>query len=117
MAATPAINDCVLVLKRHGFSVLREIAAARYHGRHYENATEKTSPYRKLLSTLEPGERLAAMASLLHLDRHGSSLAAALISASGLAPADWLRAYVDIHRRLRLHLPLPVSAARQRGTA
>ncbi|MER7249619.1 IucA/IucC family siderophore biosynthesis protein [Kribbella sp. NPDC000426] len=113
MAATPAINDWVhsvvsndLVLKRYGFSVLREIAAAGYHNRYYENATAKTSPYRKMLSalwrespvpSLEPGERLATMASLLHVDRHGASLAAALVRASGLAPTDWLRAYVDAY--------------------
>ncbi|MEV0804484.1 IucA/IucC family siderophore biosynthesis protein [Kribbella sp. NPDC050281] len=113
MAATPAINDWVfdlvendLVLKRYGFSVLREIAAAGYHNRYYEAATQRTSPYRKMLSALwrespvpalESGERLATMASLLHVDRHGSSLAAALIRASGLAPADWLRAYVDAY--------------------
>ncbi|TDW19404.1 IucA/IucC family protein [Kribbella kalugense] len=119
MAATPAINDWAhslvsndLVLKRYGFSVLREIAAAGYHNRYYENATDKTSPYRKMLSalwrespvpTLEPGERLATMASLLHVDRHGSSLAAALVRASGLAPADWLRAYVDAYLIPLLH--------------
>ena len=119
MAATPAINDWVyslvendVVLKRYGFSVLREIAAAGYHNRYYEAATEKTSPYRKMLSalwrespvpTLEPGERLATMASLLHVDRHGSSLAAALIRASGLAPADWLRAYIDAYLIPLLH--------------
>ncbi|MEU4289679.1 IucA/IucC family siderophore biosynthesis protein [Kribbella sp. NPDC026596] len=113
MAATPAINDWVhglvsndLVLKRYGFSVLREIAAAGYHNRYYENATAKTSPYRKMLSALwresplpglEPGERLATMASLLHVDRHGASLAAALIRASGLEPAAWLRAYIDAY--------------------
>ncbi|RZU18652.1 siderophore synthetase component [Kribbella rubisoli] len=119
MAATPAINDWVhsvvsndLVLKRHGFSVLREIAAAGYHNRYYENATDKTSPYRKMLSalwresplpSLEPGERLATMASLLHVDRHGASLAAGLVRASGLAPADWLRAYVDAYLIPLLH--------------
>jgi siderophore synthetase component len=119
MAATPAINDWVhsvvendVVLKRYGFSVLREIAAAGYHNRYYENATDKTSPYRKMLSalwrespvpSLEPGERLATMASLLHVDRHGASLAAALIRASGLAPADWLRAYVDAYLIPLLH--------------
>ncbi|WP_406051877.1 IucA/IucC family protein [Kribbella sp. NBC_00889] len=113
MAATPAINDWVFdlvendpVLKRYGFSVLREIAAAGCHNRYYEAATQRTSPYRKMLSALwrespvpalESGERLATMASLLHVDRHGSSLAAALIRASGLAPADWLRAYVDAY--------------------
>ncbi|TCO45474.1 ferric iron reductase FhuF-like transporter [Kribbella antiqua] len=119
MAATPAINDWVyrlvendLVLKRYGFSVLREIAAAGYHNRYYESATEKTSPYRKMLSALwrespvpalEPGERLATMASLLHVDRHGASLAAALIRASGLAPADWFRAYIDVYLIPLLH--------------
>ncbi|MFI6833446.1 IucA/IucC family protein [Kribbella sp. NPDC050241] len=113
MAATPAINDWAfdlvendLVLKRYGFSILREIAAAGYHNRYYEAATQRTSPYRKMLSALwrespvpalESGERLGTMASLLHVDRHGSSLAAALIRASGLAPADWLRAYVDAY--------------------
>ncbi|WP_371404378.1 IucA/IucC family siderophore biosynthesis protein [Kribbella sp. NBC_00662] len=119
MAATPAINDWVhsvvsndLVLKRYGFSVLREIVAAGYHNRYYENATDKTSPYRKMLSalwrespvpSLEPGERLATMASLLHVDRHGDSLAAALVRASGLAPADWMRAYVDAYLIPLLH--------------
>jgi siderophore synthetase component len=119
MAATPAINDWVhsvvsndLVLKRYGFSMLREIAAAGYHNRYYENATDKRSPYRKMLSalwresplpSLEPGERLATMASLLHVDRHGASLAAALVRASGLAPADWLRAYVDAYLIPLLH--------------
>jgi siderophore synthetase component len=46
---------------------------------------------------LEPGERLATMACLLHVDRHGASLAAALIRASGLEPAAWLRAYADAY--------------------
>jgi siderophore synthetase component len=36
----------------HGFSVLREIAAAGYHNSYYEAATDKTSPYRKMLSAL-----------------------------------------------------------------
>ncbi|MFG1909354.1 IucA/IucC family protein [Kribbella sp. NPDC048928] len=119
MAATPAINDWVhsvvandVVLKRYGFTVLREIAAVGYHNRYYENATDKTSPYRKMLSALwrespvpalEPGERLATMASLLHVDRHGASLAAALVRASGLAPADWVRAYVDAYLIPLLH--------------
>jgi siderophore synthetase component len=119
MAATPAINDWVyglvendVVLKRYGFSVLREIAAAGYHNRYYEAATEKTSPYRKMLSalwrespvpTLSSGERLATMASLLHVDRHGSSLAAALIRASGLEPAEWVRSYIDAYLIPLLH--------------
>jgi siderophore synthetase component len=119
MAATPAINDFVhdlvendVVLKRYGFSVLREIAAAGYHSRYYENATDKTSPYRKMVSALwrespvrmlAPGERLATMASLLHVDRHGASLAAALVRASGLAAEEWLRSYLDAYLIPLLH--------------
>ena len=45
----------------------------------------------------------ATMASLLHVDRHGASLAAALIRESGLAPADWLRAYIDAYLIPLLH--------------
>ncbi len=52
---------------------------------------------------LEPGRRLATMASLLHLDRDGRSLAAALIDESGLAPADWLRRYLDAYLVPLLH--------------
>ena len=62
MEKTPAINDWVhglvdndVVLKRHGFSVLREIAAVGYHNRYYEAATPKTSPYRKMLAALWRG--------------------------------------------------------------
>ncbi|GAA1601609.1 desferrioxamine E synthetase DesD [Kribbella sancticallisti] len=117
MEKTPAINDWVydlvendVVLKRYGFSVLREIAAVGYHNRYYEAATPKTSPYRKMLSALwreapstDEGERLATMASLLHVDRHGRSLAAALIRSSGLTPAAWLRSYLDAYLVPLLH--------------
>ena len=119
MEKTPAINDWVhglvendVVLKRYGFSVLREIAAVGYHNLYYEAATPKTSPYRKMLSALwrespvpalDKGERLATMASLLHVDRHGKSLAAALIRSSGLTPADWLRSYLDAYLVPLLH--------------
>ncbi len=118
MEKTPAINDWVhglvdndVVLKRHGFSVLREIAAVGYHNRYYEAATPKTSPYRKMLAALwrespsseDDGERLATMASLLHVDRHGKSLAAALIRSSGLEPTAWLRSYLDAYLVPLLH--------------
>jgi siderophore synthetase component len=116
---TPAINDWVydvvendLVLKRYGFSVLREIAAIGYHNAYYEAATDKGSPYRKMLAALwrespapalESGERLATMASLLHLDRQGKSLAAALVRSSGLSPSVWLRTYLDAYLVPLLH--------------
>jgi siderophore synthetase component len=119
MEKTPAINDWVyglvendVTLKRYGFSVLREIAAVGYHNTYYEAATPKISPYRKMLAALwresplpalDSGERLATMASLLHVDRHGTPLAAALIRESGLAPAAWLRAYLDAYLVPLLH--------------
>ncbi|MEV6416518.1 IucA/IucC family siderophore biosynthesis protein [Kribbella sp. NPDC051718] len=119
MAKTPAINDWVYdlvendaILKRYGFSVLREIAAVGYHNRYYEAATSPGSAYRKMLSalwrespvpTLAPGERLATMASLLHVDRHGSSLAGALIKSSGLSAREWLRSYLDAYLVPLLH--------------
>ncbi|GAA3566279.1 IucA/IucC family siderophore biosynthesis protein [Kribbella ginsengisoli] len=119
MAKTPAINDWVhdlvendAILKRYGFSVLREIAAIGYHNRYYEAATSPGSAYRKMLSalwrespvpTLGEGERLATMASLLHVDRQGSSLAGALIKSSGLDAREWLRSYLDAYLVPLLH--------------
>ncbi|WP_194896191.1 IucA/IucC family protein [Catenulispora pinisilvae] len=119
MEATPAINDWLAaliaddaVLKRTGLSVIRERAAVGYRHRQFEAATEKGSPYRKMLAALwrespvpalEPGRRLATMASLLHVDRDGGSLAAALIEQSGLAPEAWLRRYLDAYLTPLLH--------------
>lgn len=117
MEKTPAINDWVhdlvendVVLKRYNFSVLREIAAVGYHNRYYEAATPKTSPYRKMLAALwreapvvDSGERLATMASLLHVDRDGRPLVAELIRSSGLKPAAWLRTYLDAYLVPLLH--------------
>jgi siderophore synthetase component len=37
------------------------------------------------------------MASLLHVDRAGRSLAAARVGESGLAPEVWLRRYLDAY--------------------
>ncbi|ACU73156.1 IucA/IucC family protein [Catenulispora acidiphila DSM 44928] len=119
MEATPAINDWLagliagdVVLKRTRLTVIRERAAVGYRHRQFEAATEKSSPYRKMLAALwrespvpalEPGRRLATMASLLHVDREGGSLAAALIAESGLAPEVWVRRYVDAHLTPLLH--------------
>jgi siderophore synthetase component len=52
---------------------------------------------------LSSGERLATMASLLHVDSRGGSFAEALISASGLAPSEWLRRYLDAYLVPLLH--------------
>ncbi|MDH6128489.1 IucA/IucC family siderophore biosynthesis protein [Kitasatospora sp. GP82] len=119
MEATPAINDWLArlvagdeVLRASRLSIIRERAAIGYHHRQYEAATGRYSPYRKMLaalwrespvSTLEPGRRLATMASLLHTDHEGRSLAAALIEQSGLAPEVWLRRYLDAYLTPLLH--------------
>ncbi|MFI5488560.1 IucA/IucC family protein [Micromonospora echinaurantiaca] len=119
MEATPAINDWLAdlidndpVLKRTRLSIIRERAAIGFRHRQYETATDRYSPYRKMLAALwrespvgglEPGRRLATMASLLHVDRDGRSLAEALIAESGLAPADWLRRYLDAYLVPLLH--------------
>ncbi|MDI9884617.1 IucA/IucC family siderophore biosynthesis protein [Streptomyces sp. HNM0645] len=119
MEATPAINDWLAgligsdeVLTAARFSIIRERAAVGYRHLEYEAATDRFSPYRKMLAalwrespvdTLEDGERLATMASLLHTDRSGKSFAGALINGSGLAPEVWLRRYLDAYLLPVLH--------------
>ncbi|MCK9792641.1 GNAT family N-acetyltransferase [Isoptericola sp. 4D.3] len=112
MRATPAINDWVAgvvdgdaTLREAGFGVLRERASVGYTGDVYHR-TAHPSAHRKMLAALwrespvprtGPGERLATMASLLHRDASGRSLATALVRASGIAPEAWLRAYLDAY--------------------
>ncbi len=119
MEATPAINDWLAgliendeTLRATGLTIIRERAAIGYHHRQYEAATAKGSPYLKMLAalwrespvpSLAPGERLATMASLLHTDHEGASLAGALIAESGLAPAEWLRRYLHAYLTPLLH--------------
>ncbi|MFC7328691.1 IucA/IucC family protein [Marinactinospora rubrisoli] len=119
MKATPAINDWVAhlvsgdeVLRRTGFTVLRERAAIGYHNERYAAGSPPGSPYTKMLAALwrespvpalEPGERLATMASLLHVDRAGASVAGALIAESGLPAPTWLRRYLDAYLTPVLH--------------
>ncbi|WP_328963289.1 IucA/IucC family siderophore biosynthesis protein [Streptomyces virginiae] len=119
MEATPAINDWLHqliegdeVLKSVDFSIIRERAAIGYHHRQYERATDRYSPYLKMLAALwrespvnriEGDERLATMASLLHVDAEGKSFVGALIAESGLAPAEWLRHYLRAYLVPLLH--------------
>ncbi|MGW8767587.1 IucA/IucC family protein [Streptomyces sp. NPDC055815] len=119
MEATPAINDWLHgliasdpVLRSARFSIIRERAAIGYRHLEYEAATDRYSPYRKMLAalwrespvpTLAEGERLATMASLLHVDRAGASFAGALIKESGEEPTAWLRRYLDAYLLPILH--------------
>ncbi|GGL70956.1 hypothetical protein GCM10010129_13180 [Streptomyces fumigatiscleroticus] len=119
MEATPAINDWLAqliendpVLKSTGVTIIRERAAVGYRHLEYEKATDRYSPYRKMLAalwrespvpSLREGESLATMASLLHVDHQGASFAGALIERSGLAPAEWLRHYLRAYFVPLLH--------------
>jgi siderophore synthetase component len=119
MEATPAINDWLArlvendpVLKSTGLTIIRERAAVGYRHLEYERATDRHSPYRKMLAalwrespvpSLRDGESLATMASLLHVDHRGASFAGALIERSGLAPTAWLRRYLRAYYTPLLH--------------
>ncbi|MFJ8104392.1 IucA/IucC family protein [Streptomyces sp. NPDC096132] len=119
MEATPAINDWLAqlidndpVLKSTGLSIIRERAAVGYRHLEYEAATDRYSPYRKMLAalwrespvpTLQDGESLATMASLIHVDHQGASVAGALIEQSGLTPVAWLRHYLEAYYTPLLH--------------
>jgi Siderophore synthetase component len=119
MEATPAINDWLAqlvendpVLKSTGLTVIRERAAVGYRHLEYEAATDRYSPYRKMLAalwrespvgSLQEGESLATMASLVHVDHEGASFAGALIERSGLTPVEWLRRYLRAYLTPLLH--------------
>ncbi|MFE9765585.1 IucA/IucC family protein [Streptomyces sp. NPDC005808] len=119
MEATPAINDWLAqlvendpVLRSTGLSVIRERAAVGYRHLEYEAATDRYSPYRKMLAALwrespvpalQEGETLATMASLAHVDHEGRSFAGALIERSGLNPVEWLRRYLNAYLTPLLH--------------
>ncbi|MER7479573.1 IucA/IucC family siderophore biosynthesis protein [Streptomyces sp. NPDC126510] len=119
MEATPAINDWLAqliegdpVFKSTGLSIIRERAAVGYRHLEYEQATDRYSPYRKMLAalwrespvpSLDEGESLATMASLVHVDHEGASVAGALIEQSGLAPKEWLRRYLQAYFTPLLH--------------
>ncbi|MEV0734443.1 IucA/IucC family siderophore biosynthesis protein [Streptomyces sp. NPDC050549] len=119
MEATPAINDWLAqliendpVLKSTGLTIIRERAAVGYRHLEYEAATDRYSPYRKMLAalwrespvpSLRDGESLATMASLVHLDHEGASFAGALVERSGLAPVEWLRRYLRAYFTPLLH--------------
>ncbi|MGW7301542.1 IucA/IucC family protein [Streptomyces sp. NPDC054829] len=119
MEATPAINDWLAqliendpVLRETGLTIIRERAAVGYRHLEYEAATDRYSPYRKMLAalwrespvgSLTEGETLATMASLVHQDHEGVSFAAALIGQSGLTPVEWLRRYLRAYFTPLLH--------------
>ncbi|WP_110181111.1 IucA/IucC family protein [Nocardioides solisilvae] len=124
MGPTPAINDWVAdlvaadpTLVDCGFTVLREHAAIGWTGDVFHRI-DTPSAHRKMVAALwrespvpglAEGERLATMASLLHRDPvdpdggGGASHVAALVRASGLEPAAWVRGWLRAYLRPLVH--------------
>ncbi|MCP2636002.1 IucA/IucC family siderophore biosynthesis protein [Microbacterium sp. HD4P20] len=118
MRVTPAINDWVAdlvagdaTLRASGFRMLRERASIGYTGDAYHRAPAPSS-HRKMLAALwrespvpliARGERLATLASLLHRDQAGASVATALIRASGIPADEWVRACLEVYLRPLVH--------------
>jgi siderophore synthetase component len=119
MRTTPAINEWVNnviaedeYLLEKGFSILREVATVGYQNAYYERAMKESSPYKKMLAvlwrespvpTLQPGQRLMTMASLLHIDRDGTALLPELINSSGTTTSSWLLQYLNCYLCPLLH--------------
>jgi siderophore synthetase component len=94
-AADPFLHaDCRLVL-------LGEVASVAVPHPAYETLPGAPYQFRELLGCiwresihpkLDPGERAITMASLLHLDPHGTPVVTALVERSGLSATRWLAA-------------------------
>lgn len=113
MESTPAINEWLesvvatdAELHERRVDLLKEVAAVGYRNPLFESATDSTSAYRKMLAALwrespadrlGEGEELATMASLLHVDAVGKSVAAAMIRRSGVGAEAWLQCYLDAY--------------------
>ncbi|QOD45271.1 GNAT family N-acetyltransferase [Clavibacter zhangzhiyongii] len=113
MAVTPAINDWVHALvegdaefARLGFGILREVASVGVRDARVDSALPPGHPHGKMLSALwrespvpglAEGERLMSMTSLLHVDAQGASVLGALIDASGIGAAAWIRRWLDAY--------------------
>ncbi|MFF5625350.1 IucA/IucC family protein [Microbacterium sp. NPDC012755] len=118
MRVTPAINDWVAeltagddTLRDAGFRVLRERASIGYTGDAYHRTAEP-SAHRKMLAALwrespvplaSGSQRLATLASLLHRDGEGRSVVGALVRASGIPAAEWVRSVLRAYLRPVVH--------------
>ncbi|CCW31702.1 Putative siderophore biosynthetic enzyme [Xenorhabdus nematophila F1] len=113
MVTTPQVNEWLGNLvesdeffQEKGFTILRERAAIGYFNHYFESAIKKDNPHKKMLSALwrespmtilKDNQRLMTMASLLHIDREGNSVVAALVQASGLSAEGWVSRYLDAY--------------------
>ncbi|MBD2815428.1 IucA/IucC family siderophore biosynthesis protein [Xenorhabdus sp. Flor] len=113
MVTTPQVNEWLYHLvaadtffQEKGFTLLRERAAIGYFNHYFESAIKKDNPHKKMLSALwrespmtilEENQRLMTMASLLHVDREGNAVIAALVQDSGLSVETWVARYLDAY--------------------
>lgn len=97
-----------------GLTVLRELAAIGYTGDAYHEAdlSGPAPAQRKMLAALwrespvpqlQPGETLGTLAAVLHTDHAGHHLASAMVRASGLEPAEWVRRLLHAYLRPVVH--------------
>ncbi|WP_218134025.1 IucA/IucC family protein [Tenacibaculum sp. MAR_2009_124] len=118
MQSTPHITkwiDTLLesdtYLKEVGFEMLGEVATVGYHN-HYYNVLGKTNPHNKMLSALwrespyskiTSTQKVATMASLLHIDKNGTSLLAEFIKSSGIKTGVWVEKYLKAYFKPLIH--------------
>ncbi|WP_272516957.1 IucA/IucC family protein [Providencia sp. PROV209] len=120
MKTAPAVNesldnifsqDAYLIDKN--FKLLKEVAAIGYRDTLFERVITEESPQKHMLSALwrenpydkiDKNQRLMTMASLLHIDNHGTSFLIELIKASGLSGREWIREYLKRYLSPLLHL-------------
>ena len=118
MQSTPYITNWIdklfegdSFLNEVGFKMLNEVATVGYHNHYYE-ALGKTNPHNKMLSALwrespfskiTSKQKVATMASLLHIDKNGKSLLAEFIKSSGLEIDIWVTKYLKAYLQPLIH--------------
>ena len=121
MATMPAISDWLHeivsadeLLSGSGIRVLREHAAVGYTGDAHHRSGIRSDHTKQLaalwrespVALLAPDEHAASLAGVLHTDREGRPLAGAWIERSGVSPAEWVAALLDVYLVPVAHLLL-----------
>lgn len=120
MKTAPAINECLENMFSHdayliekNFKLLKEVAAIGYRDTFFERVITEISSQKHLLAALwrenpydkiDKNQRLMTMASLLHIDKHGTSFLIELIKSSGLSGREWISEYLERYLAPLLHI-------------
>ncbi|UZO80635.1 GNAT family N-acetyltransferase [Aquimarina sp. ERC-38] len=118
MKTTPEITTWITdllgndtYLKRTGFDMLGEVATVGFENTYYQSLG-RSNPHNKMLSALwrespqqkiKQHQNVMTMAALIHRDKEGNALIAAMIKASRISPQDWLQTYLDAYLKPLLH--------------